>query len=115
MYGFDDISEKPLSGFPLNKCSMISNPRFACSSMYCMILKYPVSCILLKYFLLESKSNELAAVNKMIRILINAYPERAAIYLLVLHERLISTVLYLTAFLGSIVSFLFALAQALRQ
>ena len=32
----------------------------------------------------------------------------------VLHERLISTVLYLTPFLGSLVSFLFTLAQALH-
>ena len=59
-------------------------------------------CILLEYILLESKSYELAVGNKRMRILINAYPERTAKISVVLHERLISTVLYLTNFLGSL-------------
>ena len=61
-----------------------------------------ISCILLEHILLESKSYELAVGNKMMRILINAYPERIAKMSVVIHERLISAVLYLTNFLGSL-------------
>ena len=61
-----------------------------------------ISCILLEHILLESKSYELGGGNKMMRILINAYPERTAKISVVLHERLISAVLYLTNFLGSL-------------
>ena len=61
-----------------------------------------IPCILLEHILLESKSYELAVDNKMMRILINAYPERTAKMSVVIHERLISAVLYLTNFLGSL-------------